>query len=110
MGNVDKAVLLARPGRPSFHHRTFNFDGATAVAADEVVVVFAAGAAAVTSLAVIASKGVELAGVGQGSHLVVDGSEGDVLPLGLELGVKFLGRAEPVGSFQNGGQGALLPG
>ena len=72
--------------------------------------VFVAGAAAVAGFAVVASQGVELAGVGERPHLVVDGGEGDVLALGLELGVEVLGRAEAVGSVQDGGQGALLPG
>jgi hypothetical protein len=75
-----------------------------------VVVVLTAGAASVTSFAVVASQGVELAGVGERSHLVVHGGKGDVLTLSLELGVKLLSGSEPVGSIQDGGQGALLPG
>jgi hypothetical protein len=55
VGDVDKAVLLANPGGPAFDFWSFDFDGATAVAADKVVVVVAGGAATVASFAVIAS-------------------------------------------------------
>ena len=99
MGDVDKAVFLASFGGPAFDLWSFDFDGGTAVAAYQVVVVFVTGAAAVAGFAVIASQCVELAGVGERSQLVVDGGEGDVLALGLELGVKFLSGAETVGAF-----------
>ena len=91
--------------RPAFDFWSFDFDGSAAVAADEVVVVLVAGAATVASFAVIASEGVELAGVGERSHLVVDGGEGDVLALSLELGVKLLSGAEPVGGLLGRQQG-----
>ncbi len=99
MGDVEKAVLLARLGRPAFDLWSFDFDDGAAVAADKVVVVLVAGAAAVAGFAVVTSKGVELAGVHERSDLVVDGGEGDVLALGLELGAKFLSGAETVGGF-----------
>ena len=84
---------------PAFDFWSFDFDRGAAVAADEVVVVLAAGAAPVAGFAIVTSQGVELAGVGERSDLVVDGGEGDVLTLGLELGVKLLSRAEPVGGL-----------
>lgn len=109
VGDVDKAVFLANPGGPAFDLRSFDFDGAAAVAADDVVVVVAGGAATVASFAVVAAEGIELAGVGERAHLVVDGGERDVLALGLELGVQLLRGAEPVGGFQESGDGPLLP-
>ena len=99
MGDVEKTVLLASPGGPAFHFWSLDFDGAAAVATDKVVMVVARGAATVASFAVVASEGIELADVGKCSDLVVDGGEGDVLALGLELGMKLLGGAEPVGGF-----------
>jgi hypothetical protein len=102
-------VFLASSGGPAFDFWSFDFDGAAAATADQVVVVVAARAAAVASFAVVAAEGVELAGIGEHSDLVVDGGEGDVLALGLQLGVKLLSRAEAVGAFQDGGKGALLP-
>jgi hypothetical protein len=99
VGDVDEAVLDAGFGGPAFDLWSFDFDGGAAVAADQVVVVLVAGAAAVAGFAVVASEGVDLAGVGEGSELVVDGGEGDVLALGLKLGVKFLRGAETVGGF-----------
>lgn len=99
VSDVDKAMLLARFGGPAFDLWSFDFDGGAAVAADEVVVVVVAGASPVAGFAVVASYGVEVTGVGERSDLVVDGGQGDVLALGLELGVKFLSGAETVGGF-----------
>ena len=72
--------------------------------------VLVAGAATVARFSVVAPQGVELSGVGEGAHLVVDRGEGDVLALGLQFGVKFLGGAKPVGGGQDGREGPLLPG
>jgi hypothetical protein len=110
VGDVEKAVLLGDPGGPAFDLWPFDFDGAAAVAADKVMVVVAGGAAPVASFAVVAAERVELAGVGEGAHLVIDGGERDVLALGLELGMKLLSRAEAVGGFSESGDRALLPG
>jgi hypothetical protein len=108
--DVGEAVLLANFGGPAFDLWSFDFDGGAAMAADEVVVVLVAGASAVAGFAVVASQGVELAGVSERSDLVVDSGQGDVLAQGSEFGVEFLGGAERVGAFQDGGEGALLPG
>ena len=96
MGDVEKSVVFTCSGRPAFDFWSFDFNGSAAVAADEVVVVLLAGAATVASFAVVASEGVDLAGVGESAYLVVDGGKCDVLALGLELGVKLLSGAEPV--------------
>ena len=97
MRDLEETVLFACLGGPAFDFWSFDFDGNSAMAADEMMVMIAAGATTVPSLAVVASKGVELAGIGQRSHLVVDGREGDVLALGVELGVELLGGAKAVG-------------
>jgi hypothetical protein len=99
VSDIDKAMLLASLGGPAFDLWSFDLDGGAAVAADEVVVVVVAGASTVADFAVVASYGVELTGVGERSYLVVDGGQGDVLALGLELGVKFLSGAETVGGL-----------
>ena len=39
MGDVEKAVLLARLGGPAFDLWSFDFDGSAAVATDQVVMV-----------------------------------------------------------------------
>lgn len=109
VSDIDKAMRLASFGGPAFDLWSFDLDGSAAMAADQVVMVVVAGASPVAGFAVVASDGVELTGVGERSYLVVDGGQGDVLALSLELGVKFLSGAETVGGFQHGCQGALLP-
>ena len=99
MSDIDKAMRLAGFGGPTFDLWSFDLDGSAALAADEVVVVIIAGASSVADFAVVASDGVELTSVSERSYLVVDGGQGDVLAFGLELGVKFLSGAEPVGGF-----------
>ena len=109
MGHVGEAVFGTRLGGPALDLRSFDFDSTAAVATDKMVVVVLAGAAAVTDFAVVAPQDVELTSFGEGPNLVVDGGEGDVLALGLQFAVQLLGGSEPVGGFQDGGQGPLLP-
>ena len=90
------------PGRPAFDLWSLDLDGPPAVPAYQVVVVVLGIAAAVASLAVVTSEGVDVTGVGQ--EPVVDSREPDVLAPGAQLGEELLGGAEPVGGFQNGGQ------
>jgi hypothetical protein len=78
VGDVDKAMVLARCGSPAFDLWSLDFDGAPAMTADKVMVVVIAGTSAVESFAVVASEGVKLAGIGKRTHLVVDGGEGDI--------------------------------
>jgi hypothetical protein len=96
VGDLDEAVFVAGSGGPPFDFGSFDFDCAATLAAHEVVVVFVAGTASVAGFAVRAAQGVEIACFGQGPQLVVDGGEGDVLALGLELGVEVLGGPESV--------------
>ncbi len=109
VGDVDETVTVAGSGGPAFDFGPFDLDGAAALAAYEVVMVFVAGAATVARFAVVASEGVNLARFGQGPHLVVDGGKGDVVALGLEFGVEVLRGAEAVRGVQYGGEGAFLP-
>lgn len=54
VGDVEKAVLIARLCGPTFDLGPLDFDGRTAVSTDEVVVVLVTGTATVASFAIIA--------------------------------------------------------
>jgi len=108
VGDVDEPMVAARSSGPPFDFGSFDFDGDPALTTYEVVVMLVAGAAAVAGFAVVTSEGVELARFGEGPYLVVDGGEGDVLALGLKLGMEVLGGAKPIGGIEDSGEGALL--
>ena len=96
MGNVDKAVLVCHAGGPTFHLWAFDFDRTPTTPTDEVVVMLVSGTAPIAGFAIVSTEGVELAVLGEGAELVVDGGESDVLASGCQLGVQILSRAEPV--------------
>ena len=75
---------------------SFDLFGPAAVATDEVVMVLGGLASSVEGLAVVGAQHVDLAALGQGSQLVVDGREPHVLAPGLEVAEQLLGRTEPV--------------
>ena len=96
VGNVDKAVLVCHAGGPTFHLWAFDFDRTPTTPTDEVVVMLVSGTAPIAGFAIVSTEGVELAVLGEGAELVVDGGESDVLASGCQLGVQILSRAEPV--------------
>lgn len=109
MGDIDETVLGGRTAGPSFDFGPFYFDGPPTPPTYEVVVMIAGGAAPVEGLAIISPEGVELTVLGEGAKLVIDGGEPDVLADGSELAVEILGRPEPAGGVENGGEGPFLP-
>ena len=83
-------------GSPGFGFPTADLDGGPAVAADQMVVVFGLGAAAVHRLTGVGADGVEQVGRGQRLQGAVDGGQSDVVAAPAEFVVQFLGGAEPV--------------
>ncbi len=75
--HVDVAVLRGDGLGPLFHGGALDLDGLAADAAHQVVVVVAAGAAAVDGLAVGGAQDVDLARVGEGLEGAVDGGQAD---------------------------------
>jgi hypothetical protein len=97
-------------GGPPLDFGALDFNRSSTVPADEVVMVVIPGAATVSGFAIVASESIELASFGEDAELVVDGGQGDVLALGLQLGVQVLGGTESVGGVQDGSECTLLSG
>ncbi len=110
MGDGGEAVLACCPGGPAFDCGFGDFHGVTAVAADQVVVVFLAVAAPVPVLALLAAEHVHLTVAGHGLQEPVDRGQGDRFALIAEHGVQLLGAAEPCVPPQQLLQGRTLPG
>jgi hypothetical protein len=94
---------------PPFDGGAFYLDGASAVAADEVVVV-AHGAAPVGGFAVVGADQVKLAGVGHHQQGAVHGCQANVFTVVAEVVVDLAGGAEVVGAGEEVGDGGALPG
>jgi hypothetical protein len=107
--NVSEAVLVGDVVGPTLDGGAFYLDGASAVAADEVVVV-AHGAAPVGGFAVAGADHVELAGVGHHQQGSVDGCQPNVLTVVAEVVVDLACGAEVVGAGEQVGNGGALPG
>ena len=108
MGHVDKAVRVSDSGRPDLNLWAFHLDRASAVPADEVVVVLITRATPISRLSIVTAKGVEVAVLCETAELVVDRCKPNVLTSGSKLGVEILGGAELSRRIENGGKGALL--
>ena len=106
--NVAESVLVGDVVGPPLDGGAFDLDGASAVAADEVVVV-AHRAASVGGFAVVGADQVELAAVGHHQQGAVDGCQPDVLTLVAEVVVDLAGGAEVVGAGEQVGDGGALP-
>ena len=106
--NVAEPVLVGDVVGPAFDSGAFDLDGASAVAADEMVVV-AHRAASVGGFAVAGADQVELAGVGHHQQGAVDGCQPNVLTLVAEVIVDLAGGAEVVGAGEQVGDGGTLP-
>jgi hypothetical protein len=106
--DVAKPMLIGDVVGPPLNGGAFDLDGASAVAADKVVVV-AHRAAAVGGFAVAGADQVELAGVGHHQQGAVDGCQSDVLTLVAEVVVDLAGCAEVVGAGEQVGDSCALP-
>jgi hypothetical protein len=106
--DVAKAVLVGDVVGPPLDGGAFDLDGASAVAADEVVVV-AHRAASVGGFAVAGADQVELAGVGHHQQGAVDGCQPNVLTLVAEVVVDLTGGTEVVGAGEQVGDSGALP-
>lgn len=84
-------MVCAGLGGPALDLWSLDFNGAAAVATDQVVVMVTGGAAAIANFTIVAAKGVEFPGISEGADLVVHGGKGDVHALCLEFGMEFLG-------------------
>jgi hypothetical protein len=106
--DVAKPMLVGDVVGPPLDGGAFDLDGASAVAADEVVVV-PHRAASVGSFAVTGADKVELAGVGHHQQGAVDGCQPDVLTLVAEIVVDLAGGAELVGAGEQVRDCGALP-
>jgi hypothetical protein len=106
--DVAKPMLIGDVVGPPLNGGAFDLDGASAVAADEVVVV-THRAASVGDFAVASADHVELAGVGHHQQGSVDGCQPNVLTLVAEVVVDLAGRAEVVGTGEQVGDSSALP-
>ena len=105
--DVAKPVLVGDVVGPSLDGGAFDLDGASAVAADEVVVV-PHRAASVGGFAVAGADQVELAGAGHHQQGAVDGCQPNVLTLVAEVVVDLAGRAEVVSAGEQVGDSGAL--
>ena len=101
-------MLVGNIVGPPLDGRALDFDGASTVAANEVVVV-PHRAASVGSFAVAGADQVELAGVGHHQQGAVDGCQPNVLTFVAEVVVDLAGRAEVVGAGEQVGDSGALP-
>ena len=106
--DVAKPMLVGDMVGPPLNGGSFDLDGASAVAADEVVVV-PHRAASVGSFAVAGPDEVELAGVGHHQQGAVHGCQPNVLTLVAEIVVDLAGRAEVVGTGEQISDSRALP-
>jgi hypothetical protein len=106
--NLAKPMLVGDVVGPPLNSGAFDLDRASAVAADEVVVV-PHRAASVGSFAVAGADQVELAGVGHHQQSAVNGCQPNVLTLVAEVFVDLAGRAEVVGAGEQVGDSGALP-
>jgi hypothetical protein len=106
--DVAKAMLVGDVVGPPLDSGAFDLDGASAVAADEVVVV-AHRAASVNSFTVAGADQVELAGVGHHQQRSVDGRQPNVLTLVAKVVVDLAGSAELVGAGEQVRDCGALP-
>jgi hypothetical protein len=107
--DVAEPVLVGDVVGPPLDGGAFDLDGASAVAADEVVVV-PHRAASVGGFAVVGADQVELAGVGHHQQGAVDGCQPDVFTLVAEVVVDLAGGAEVIGAGEQVGDSGALPG
>ena len=108
MLNLAKPVFVGDVVGPPLDSGAFDLDGASAVTADEVVVM-PHRAAPVGGLTVAGADQVELAGVGHHQQGAVDGCQPNVLTLVAEVVVDLAGRAEVVGAGEQVGDSGALP-
>jgi hypothetical protein len=106
--DVAKPMLIGDVVGPPLNGGAFDLDGASAVAADEMVVV-PHRAASVGSFAVASTDQVELAGVDHHQQGAVHGCQPDVLTLMAEVVVDLAGCAEVVGAGEQVGDSRALP-
>ena len=96
VADLGEAVLGRHGGGPFLDGWAGHLLGATALAADEVVMVVLDRAPAVGGLAVTGAQDVHLAGVGERLQVAVDGRQADALALRPELLVQGLRAGETV--------------
>ena len=106
--DVAKPVLVGDVVGPPLDGGAFDLDRASAVAADEMVMV-AHRAASVGGFAVVGADQVELAGVGHHQQGAVHGCQPNVLTLVAEVVVDLAGGAELVGAGEQVGDSGALP-
>jgi hypothetical protein len=95
--NLAEPVFGGDAVGPAFDSRAFDFDGAPAVPADQVVVV-AHRASPVCGFAVVGADQVELVGVGHHLEGAIDRGQPDILPVSAEVIVDLAGGAEVIGA------------
>jgi len=106
--NVAKPMLVGDVVGPPLDRGAFDLDSASAVTADEVVVM-PHRAAPVGGLALAGTDQVELAGVGHHQQGAVDGCQPNVLTLMAEVVVDLACGAEVVGAGEQVGDSSALP-
>jgi hypothetical protein len=106
--DVAKPMLVGDVVGPPLDGGAFDLDGASAVAADEVVVV-TRRTASVGGFAVAGADQVELAGVGHHQQGAVHGCQPDALTLVAEVVVDLAGGAEVVGAGEQVRDSGALP-
>jgi hypothetical protein len=108
MLDVAKSMLIGDVVGPPLDGGAFDLDGASAVAADEMVVV-PHRAASVGSFAVAGPDQIEVAGIDHHQQGAVHGCQPNVLTLVAEIVVDLAGRAEVVGTGEQVGDSRALP-
>ena len=109
VGYGGEAVFARGAAGPAFHRVFSDFNGVSAKAADQVVVMVPALAATVAGFGVLGSQHVDFALVRHGLQNPIDGGQGDRFPVRAQHGVQLLGAAEFRGLFQHLVEGRPLP-
>src|SRR5699024_7974242 len=97
--NVDEVVFLSNPSRPVLNRLCVNLYCTPTIAADKVVMMFSAHAAAKKALTVVRAQNIHFPGFGQCSQRAVDGRQPHgVAGFGEEC-MQLLGGSEATGIF-----------